>query len=136
MAENPTQKPLVPTFTGNPVYDSMIGAALVSASTALATTSVTWMNAHGFTGVTIDQVAGALIGIGGAVFTVAWRYVQSKKTNVAMAEHVIDAAANGNIPDSIKKVAVAAPEIPDSKIATAVVNASAISTVQLEKGAP
>lgn len=123
---DPVNKPVIPTLTGNPVIDSMIGAALVSASTALATICVTWMNAHGFQGADQTQVFGAIFGLLGLVATVVWRFVQTRKIKPAVADHVITAAATGVIPDSVMKEAVKAPSISDTKIETAVENTQAI----------
>lgn len=127
---NPNNKPLVPTLTGNPVIDTMLGSALMAAATFLATTSVTWMNSHGFTNVTVEQATGAILGILGMIATAAWRYVQSKKTKTAIADHAITAAATGVIPYSIVKEAVSAPSISDTEISKAVTNAETIKENQ------
>lgn len=123
---NPNTKPLVPTLTGNPVIDSMIGAGLMAASTALATTSLTWMNSHGFHNVTQEQLFGVIFGGLCMGATVVWRYVQTKKTKTAIADHAITAAATGVIPAAVVKEAVKAPSIPETEITAALNNAEAI----------
>lgn len=126
----PADKPVIPTLTGNPVIDSMIGAALVSASTALATVCVTWMNSHGFQGADQTQIFGAIFGILGLISTVIWRWVQTRKIQPAVADHVITAAATGVIPDSVMKEAVKAPSISETKIEQAVSNTAVIKENQ------
>ena len=125
-----SSKPIIPSITGNPVIDTMLGAGLISVSTALATTSVTWMNAHGFQGGDATQITGVILGVLVLVATTVWRFVASKKAKTSVADHVITAAATGQIPDSIIKEAVKAPSIPDTKIQEAVANAEAIKEKQ------
>lgn len=124
--QTPEKKPLVPTLTGNPVIDMFLGTVLMSGSTVLATTCLTWMNSHGFTGITFEQLLGTFVGIGGMVFTVLWRYIQTKKTKTAIADHTMTAISTGVIPDSVVKEAVAAPAISEMKIETALNNAAVI----------
>lgn len=125
-----TDKPIIPSITGYPVLDTLLSAALVSGSTALATASVTWMNSHGFNGVTVEQVTGAILGVAVTVATIIWRVLQSKKSQTAVADHVITAAATGVIPESILKEAVKAPSISEAKIELAVANTQTIKEQQ------
>lgn len=127
---DPTNKPIIPSITGYPAIDTLVGAVLVSGSTMLATTCVTWMNAHGFTDVTVAQVSGVLLGAFVTVATIIWRMLQTNKTKTAVADHVITAAATGQIPDSILKEAVKAPAISEIKIEQALNNAQTIKENQ------
>lgn len=130
MSDSSTNKPIIPSITGIPVLDTMLGAALISVSTALATTAVTWMNAHGFQGYDATQVSSAILGILVLVATITWRYMSVQKTKTAVADHVITAAATGQIPDSVLKEAVKAPAISDAKIEQAMQNAEVIKEKQ------
>lgn len=130
MADPVSNKPIIPSITGYPMLDTLLSAALVSGSTALATASVTWMNSHGFNNITEAQVSGTILGILITIATITWRAINSKKTQTVVADHVITAAATGEIPDAVKKEAIRAPSISEEKIEKALNNAQTIKENQ------
>ena len=129
MSQN-TGKPIIPSITGIPVLDSIIGSGLIFASTALASVSVTWMNSHGFQGADTTQISGIILGVLVLAATVTWRFIAAKRAVTAVADHVITAAATGQIPDSVMREAIKSPLIPDAKIEKAVQNTEIIKENQ------
>ena len=124
-------KPIIPSITGIPVLDTVAAGLIVGASGVLTGICLGWANAHGFTDPNLGtEIGGAITGTLSALAIIIWRALQSRKTQTAVADHVITAAATGQIPDSIVKEAVKAPSISDTKIEKAIQNSEAIKEKQ------
>lgn len=127
MADNAPKTANVPSITGNPVADTVI-AGMISGSGGLVTgATVGWLNAHGFNDPNLyTYIFTGVTGTLASVAIIIWRALISKQNVIKQADEVIHAVATGEISDKTKKIAVAAPTIPNEKIMTAVVNADEI----------
>lgn len=123
------EKAVIPSITGNPMLDTILAGSITGAGGLITGIAVGWLNAHGFNDPNLGTYIGsAVTGTLVSIAVIIWRLMGDKKTEVAVADHVIEAAATGQIPDKILQTAVKAPTISEAKIQAAVVNAEEIKT--------
>lgn len=122
---------IVPSITGNPLLDTTIRVVLTTLSAAITTFIVVHLQKLGFSDPNLTVEIGALVFsilLGAA--TVVWSLVQTKLNQINTVTHVINAAATGEIPESIKIAAIKAPTISEETITAALNNAEAIKNQQ------
>lgn len=127
MPDNAPKSTNIPSITGNPVADTVIAGMISGAGGLVAGATVGWLNAHGFNDPNLyTYVFTGVTGMLASVAIIIWRALISRQNIIRQADEVIHAVATGEISDKTKKIAVAAPTIPDEKIRAAVINADEI----------
>lgn len=117
---------LIPSITGSPQLDTFIRYGILAAAAALTGVIVTWLNAHGFTDPNLAVlISGATVSFLSAIAVVVWGYLQNRKTQQAVVQHVVTAAITSTIPPAVK-----AAITPEQEVAIT----NALNTGQL-KGA-
>lgn len=125
------QKPLVPSITGYPLLDTLLRIGLTSGSAALTAVILTWLNAHGFNDPNLSvMIGGAILTTLIGAATVGWSLIQAKLNQLSIVQHVMNAAATGEIPENIKLAAIKAPSVSEETITKALNNAETIKAAQ------
>lgn len=101
-----TLAPVVPTITGSPALDAFLRNALTGVAAAITAVIVTWLNSKGFNDPNLTLMISAALFAGlCALASAVWAYIQKNKTIKAMADHVVEAAATGIVPENVAAVA-------------------------------
>lgn len=124
-------KPIIPSITGYPSLDTTLATGILIAAGIIDGKIYGLMAAHALnvadykTAIFTCTVATLV-----AAATFIWRLVQSKLNQLAVTQHVITAAATGEIPEAIKVAAIKAPSISEVEITKALNNAETIKAQQ------
>lgn len=93
---------LVPTVTGNPVYDTVIRNSIIASSGAVAAVIVTWLNAHGFKDPNLSlMVSGAIAAIMSGGAAMVWGWWATHMSQNAIVNNTVHAALTGEVPVAV-----------------------------------
>lgn len=127
MADTNASKIKLPFSTGNSAVDTAIAGAIAGAGGIITGWMVAQIKQYGWYSPEFDlYIFGTVTGTLTSLAVIGWRMWISYRSKIMHADVVITAVATGHIPEDVKKTAVAAPQISDEKIMTAVTNAEEI----------
>lgn len=93
--------PLIPSITGSPILDSLIGRASAAIGGALAAVLIPWLAKHGLDGLNA-QVASAAIGsvvlLG---ISTGWAFLMHNRSTAAVVNQAVEAAITSQIPQAV-----------------------------------
>jgi hypothetical protein len=98
--------PVLPFTTGSPGMDSLVRSGIIALAGIITGAMVGWLNREGFTDPNLSLVVGtAIFGVLAAFAGAAWGFLQQKMTRSAVVDHVVAAAASGQVSAEIVKTA-------------------------------
>ncbi len=128
---DPNNKPIIPSITGFPALDSILAAAILGGAGLIDGKIYGLMDAHALHSADYQAaIFSCTVATLAAIATLAWRIFQTRLNQLAVTQHVITAAATGEIPDAIKMAAFKAPSISEVDITKALNNAETIQAQQ------